>query len=348
MKRLPLPLTSSNPGTTTKMSGGHPLTDSFGRGHRSLRLSLTDRCNLRCGYCMEEEASFLPGESLLSIDELIGITTVFVDLGIRKVRLTGGEPLLRQGLTNLVRRLKGIDGLTEISLTTNGILLEKMARQLKNAGLDRLTISLDSLNPKTFERITRRGGHSCVIEGIESAVNEGFKNTAINSVILKGINDQEVGDLIEFCHAKGILPRFIETMPIGAGDYDSARFVSAKMILELIGKRFGEVHSTIADSKSSPAKYYKIATGLVGIIASVSEPFCAMCDRLRLTADGKIRSCLFSLDEIDIIPLIRGVEWKNDSIINAISESVWSKKSGHGMHDASFRKPPRTMHAIGG
>jgi cyclic pyranopterin phosphate synthase len=342
--------------TDTQLTESAPLSrvdhlvDSFGRAHTSLRLSLTDRCNLRCGYCMEEEASFVPSSALLNVQELVGLASLFVELGIRRIRLTGGEPLLRRDLPELVGKLKSIEGLQELTLTTNGILLADMAKELRFAGLDRLTISLDTLDPLVFERITRRRGLEKVLAGVDAACSAGFQGTGINTVLLRGINDTEAGALIRYAHGRGIRPRFIETMPIGAGEYERDRFVPADDLLGLIRNEFGSIEHVAGNSPSSPAKLFRVETGLIGIIASVSEPFCGHCDRLRLTADGKMRSCLFALEETDLLPLIRGVgvSKARSSLIQAISGNVWAKRSGHGMHEDGFTKPSRTMHSIGG
>lgn len=335
---------------SAQVSRVDPLVDSFGRAHTSLRLSLTDRCNLRCGYCMEEETSFLPSDVLLNVREFVELASLFVDLGIRRIRLTGGEPLLRRDLPELVCKLKGIKGLQELTLTTNGILLADMAKELRSAGLDRLTISLDTLDPWVFERIARRSGLGKVLAGVDAACSAGFQGTGINTVLLRGINDTEAGALIRYAHERRIRPRFIETMPIGAGEYEKDRFVPAKDLLGLIQNEFGNVEPVTGDSPSSPAKLYRVDSGLIGIIASVSEPFCGQCDRLRLTADGKMRSCLFSLEETDLLPLIRATvdSTDRDLLIQAIAGSVWAKRSGHGMHEHGFTKPLRTMHSIGG
>ena len=353
MIRIPLGMANRlEPVGSSPSSGksGNPLLDFFGRFHSSLRVSLTDRCNLRCGYCMEEETTFLPKENLLKKQEIIWLVSALVDLGVKRVRLTGGEPLLRPDLDEIVFSLKTIPGLKELTLTTNGILLGAWAEKLKKSGLDRLTISLDTLDPELFKKLTRRNELARVLEGVEASLSAGFQGTSLNTVLLRGINDGEVGKIIEFAHQKGLRPRFIETMPIGAGDYDQHSFVSAKELLGLIREKFGEVSPLSRESTSSPARLYQVKTGQLGIIASVSEPFCSSCDRLRLTADGKFRACLFSREETDFLALIRankGLEDKKE-LFKAIAKTVWAKGPGHEMHSGNFIKPARTMHSIGG
>ena len=328
----------------------HPLRDSFGRSHSSLRVSLTDRCNLRCGYCMEEEATFLPAESLLKKKELLWVVSTLVELGVKRVRLTGGEPLLRRDLDEIVFDLKSISGIEELTLTTNGILLEKWAEKLKKSGLDRLTISLDTLDPAVFKRLTRRDELGRVLAGVEAGISAGFQGTAINSVLLRGINEREVGALIEFAHRRGMRPRFIESMPIGAGNYDRGSFISAGELLDLIRDTLGDVAPVPNHFKSATARLFQVKSGLVGIIASVSEPFCGSCDRLRLTADGKFKSCLFSMGETDLLPIIRPEKgsWDRERLVQAVTQAVWHKAAGHEMHAEHFVKPARTMHSIGG
>jgi len=341
---------SLGPAVKGPRESSNPLVDSFGRSHSSLRVSLTDRCNLRCEYCMEEEATFLPAENLLKKNELVWVVSTLVELGVKRVRLTGGEPLLRRDLDEIVWSLKRLPGLEELTLTTNGILLDKWAEKLKKSGLDRLTISLDTLDPLVFKRLTRRNELGRVLAGVEASISAGFRGTAINTVLLRGINDREVGALIEFAHKRGLRPRFIETMPIGAGNYDRDSFLSARELLSLVQDTFGDVNPVPQESPSATARLFQVKTGLVGIIASVSNPFCASCDRLRLTADGKFRSCLFSMGETDFLPLIRAENGQGDTkgLIQAIAQTVWAKASGHEMHTDHFVKPSRTMHSIGG
>lgn len=348
MSRLSLPLARYNPpDPPAEGLDQKGLVDGFGRIHRSLRLSLTDQCNLRCGYCMEEDTQFLPRSSRLEISETVEIARLFVSMGIRKIRLTGGEPLLRSDVVELVFELKKLAGLHELAMTTNGILLERYARGLREAGLDRLTISLDTLREDVFRRIARRPGLERVLAGIEESLRCGFQDIAINAVPIRNVNDRELPELVTFAHARGIRPRFIETMPIGAGEFDSAGFFPAKEIIETLRLNFGQVEELPAEKDSSTARLYQVRSGVFGVIASVTEPFCGSCDRLRITADGKLRTCLFSLEEFDLRPLIRGKP-RGKELQDLVRKAVWSKQPGHGIDQAGFVKPTRTMHAIGG
>ena len=326
---------------------GNGLTDSYGRSHTSLRLSLTDKCNLRCIYCMDENTDFLPFDSLLSNKEIFLLVRFFVSLGIRKIRLTGGEPLLRKGLPDLIALLRTIPNLDEIALTTNGLLLDKLAMPLFVAGLNRITISLDTLNESTFEKMSRRKGLRQVLDGIASTSAAGFKNISINTVLVRDINDKELISLVDFSHQNGLLPRFIESMPIGAGKYDRQKLVESSEIIQILKNTYREMTEIERPNKHSPAKFYRIPKGKVGIIASVSHPFCSVCNRLRVTAEGKFRTCLFSHIETDLLPFIRP-EIDQKEMEKAISRSVWGKLAGHGANDIGFIKPNRTMHSIGG
>jgi cyclic pyranopterin phosphate synthase len=325
------------------------LIDSFGRLHNNLRISVTDRCNLRCTYCMPEEVVFMDRAELLSFEEIARFVRVGVTLGIDKIRLTGGEPLMRRELPRLVRMLDGIGGLRDLGLTTNGILLTGQARDLYEAGLRRINISLDTLNPDRFRQLARRQGLEQVLEGIETARQVGFQPIKINAVSMRGITENEVVPLARFARERGLEMRFIEYMPIGADQWERDKVYFAQEILQQLEREFGPVLPCEDQDLRAPAQEFRYADGggRVGIIASISRPFCMSCNRIRLTADGKLRNCLFALTEMDIKSLLRGGA-ADDAIAAAIRENVAGKWEGHEINTARFIKPLRTMHAIGG
>ena len=294
--RLHLPMLAP---TRPVVTGGAGLVDGYGRVHRHLRVSVTDRCNLRCTYCMPESVVFRPQSELLSFEEIAEVVRVAVGLGVTQVRLTGGEPLVRRGLPELVRQLAAIDGLADLSLTTNGVLLEEFAEPLKRAGLHRLNVSLDTLSPDHFKQLARRGGLERVLAGLSAAKRAGFAGVKLNTVALRSYLEGGLIPLAEFARAEGFELRFIEVMPIGADDAAGDEFVGGAELIE----RLGAISplEPVTATGSAPAKRYRYADGLgtVGVIASVSAPFCATCDRLRLTADGQFRNCLFGHDEFD-------------------------------------------------
>jgi len=326
------------------------LVDSFGRVHTDLRVSLTDRCNLRCTYCMPAEGlEWLPAPELLSDDELVRVIGVAVrDLGITEIRLTGGEPLLRRGLVDLVRRLAALTPRPGLSMTTNGIGLAKMVADLAAAGLDRVNVSLDTLDRQTFVDLARRDRLDDVLAGLDGAREFGLVPVKVNTVLMRGINDHEALDLLHYCLDRGFALRFIEQMPLDAQHgWDRSIMVTADEIMT----RLTSVHELepVGQRGSSPAEEFLVDGGpaTVGIIASVSRPFCGACDRVRLTADGQIRNCLFAREESDLRSALRGGADDAD-IAERIRTSIAGKRAGHGIDDPTFLQPDRPMSAIGG
>jgi cyclic pyranopterin phosphate synthase len=350
--RLNLPVASDGPGL---VHGRKPdpddsrLIDSFGRVHDNLRISVTDRCNLRCTYCMPEDVQFRPREELLTFEEITHFVRVAARLGIRKIRLTGGEPLLRRDLHKLVRFLVEIQGLVDIGLTTNGLLLAAQARQLHEAGLRRLNVSLDTLDPERFRALARRDGLDRVLDGLRVAKEVGFAPIKVNAISIRGSTEEDVVPLARFARDNGFDLRFIEYMPIGADAWEREKVLPARDLLDQLESEFGPLLPAPDYDPRAPAMEFRYADGGggVGIIASVSRPFCQMCNRLRLTADGKVRNCLFALNETDVRPLLRDAP--DDAALAAlIRQSVWDKWEGHEINTARFVKPVRTMHTIGG
>jgi cyclic pyranopterin phosphate synthase len=326
-----------------------PLVDTFGRVHNNLRVSVTDRCNLRCTYCMPEEAEFLDRAELLSFEEIAHFVRLAVPLGVDKVRLTGGEPLMRRELHRLVRLLADVRGVRDVGLTTNGILLEEQASALYEAGLRRINVSLDTLDPGRFRQLTRRDGLDRVLAGVEAARRAGFHPIKLNAVSIRGVTEHEVVPLARYARARGLEMRFIEYMPIGADHWERAKVYFAHEILEQIERDVAPLVPAGDYDPRAPAMEFQYTDGggRVGIIASVSRPFCASCNRLRLTADGKLRNCLFALAETDVKTLLRsGADASR--IQAAVRKSIQEKWEGHEINTARFVKPLRTMHAIGG
>ncbi|WP_169973868.1 GTP 3',8-cyclase MoaA [Tautonia rosea] len=326
------------------------LIDRFGRLHNNLRISVTDRCNIRCTYCMPEQVQFLPRKELLSFEEIERFVRVATTLGITKLRLTGGEPLVRRDLPVLIEKLAQIPGIIDVGLTTNGILLAPMARTLFDAGLRRINVSLDTMDPDRFERLTRRPGFEKVIEGILAAKEAGFDPVKVNAVAIKGETDEDVVPLGRFAREHRLELRFIEYMPLDAGNaWERDKVLFASEILELLSNTFGPLTPAPDQDPRAPAVDYDYVDGggRVGLIASVSRPFCGSCNRVRITADGKLRNCLFALDETDIRALIRGGASDLD-LASALRDSVAAKWEGHQINAANFIKPERLMHSIGG
>ena len=327
---------------------GH-LQDRFGRVHTNLRVSVTDRCNLRCTYCMPEEVVFRDRSELLTFEEITHFVRVAAGLGVNKVRLTGGEPLVRRGLDRLVRMLVAVPGLTELALTTNGVLLAEQAAALHAAGLRRLNVSLDTLDPGRFRELARRDGLDRVLAGLDEATRVGFARIKVNAVALRGVTELDAVPLARFCRDRGYELRFIESMPIGADPWDRSKALLADELLELLGRGVAPLVPVAGADPSAPATEYEYADGgaRVGVIASVSRPFCASCNRLRLTAEGAVRNCLFALDEADAKPLLRPAP-DDAGLAELLRRVVWAKWEGHGFNAAGYVKPERTMHAIGG
>jgi GTP 3',8-cyclase len=325
------------------------LIDSFGRSHNNLRLSVTDRCNLRCTYCMPEEVTFLDRSELLSFEELTEFVRVAAGLGVDKVRLTGGEPLMRRGLPDLVRMLVRVPGVRDLGLTTNGVLLADQARPLFDAGLRRLNVSLDTLDQDRFQQLARRDALAAVLAGIDAARTVGFERIKVNAVVLRGVNDVDIVPLARYARDRRLEMRYIEYMPIGGEAWERDKVVFAHEIMEAIDREVGPLAPADDYDPRAPAMDFRYADGggRVGIIAPVSRPFCRRCNRLRLTAEGKLRNCLFALDELDARPLLRPST--DDAALAAmIRQSVAAKGEGHEINSAKFVKPDRTMHAIGG
>lgn len=327
------------------------LIDTFGRVATDLRVSLTDRCNLRCTYCMPAEGlPWLPGENVLTNAELLRLMRIAVQrLGITDIRLTGGEPLLRPGLEELVGEIAALRPRPRLSMTTNGIGLAKRATALRDAGLDRINVSLDTIDPQTFVRIARRDRLSHVLAGLAAARDTGLTPVKVNAVLMRGINEHEAASLLRYCLESGYHLRFIEQMPLDAQHgWNRADMVTAEEILSLLRAEFTLTPSRQARG-GAPAERWLVdgGPGDVGVIASVTRPFCAACERTRLTADGAVRSCLFSNDETDLRGLLRGGA-DDEEVARTWRMTMWGKLAGHEINDAGFAQPIRPMSAIGG
>jgi cyclic pyranopterin phosphate synthase len=329
------------------------LRDSYGRTIRDLRVSLTDRCNFRCFYCLPHgEPPIAPKEQMLSFEEIEAVCEIFVSLGIEKIRLTGGEPMLRRDIETLVAKLARLKptGLLDLALTTNGYFLPERAQSLKDAGLDRVTISLDSLKRDVFKRMTGVDVLDKVLEGIAAAKKAGLDPIKINAVIVRGHNEDEVADFAAFAREYDVKMRFIEFMPLDSGhDWSREDVVSGKEIRERIEERFQLERVDVRRGSDTSARYHFAdgAPGEIGIIAPVTEPFCGACSRIRLTADGQIRTCLFSTVEHSLRDVIRSGAARQE-IIEFIESVVYKKEPRHFINDPQFLTPSRTMSFIGG
>lgn len=327
-----------------------PLVDGFGRPIGDLRLSVTDRCNLRCVYCIPEEIpEFQPREELLTFEEMDRLVRIFADLGVRKLRLTGGEPLLRRELPKLVGTLAAIPGLADIAMTTNGTRLEEQLEPLVAAGLGRVNISLDTLRADRFQRMTQRTGLETVLRAIDAACASSLHPVKVNVVTMKGFNDDELVDFATFARQRPVIVRFIEFMPLEAGDVWSRKLlVPGRQVYEAIHavhplKPLDPGH----DAETAERFRFREGDGEIGIIAPVTRPFCGACNRARVTADGKLRTCLFSLAEVDLKTPLRADA--DDRRIAEIIAGAWGRKErGHLIDSPSFVRPARTMSAIGG
>jgi cyclic pyranopterin phosphate synthase len=328
------------------------LPDSFGRIATDLRVSLTDRCNLRCAYCMPPEGlDWLPKTDQLTDDEVVRLVRIGVErLGIREVRFTGGEPLLRRGLAGIVARTAALRPRPEISLTTNAIGLERTAGTLRAAGLDRVNVSLDTLRPETFRKLARRDRLPDVLDGLAAAAQAGLRPVKVNAVLMRDLNDDEAVPLLRYCLDRGYELRFIEQMPLDAQHgWKRAEMVTAEEILAALGREFTLTPDDPRQRGSAPAEAFLVDGGpaRVGVIASVTRPFCGTCDRVRLTADGQVRNCLFARSESDLRgPLRAGAD--DEELAAAWRRAVAVKLPGHGINDPSFLQPDRPMSAIGG
>lgn len=329
------------------------LKDSYGRAIRDLRVSLTDRCNFRCFYCLPHgEPPIAPKEQMLSYEEIERACEIFVALGIEKLRLTGGEPMMRKDIETIIRKLSDLkkDGLIDLALTTNGYFLPERAQSLKEAGLDRITISLDSLKRDVFKKMTGVDVLDKVLAGIRAAKEANLQPIKINAVIVRGHNEDEVADFAAFAREHDVKMRFIEYMPLDSGhDWSRTDVVSGKEIRERIEERFPLVKVDVVRGSDTSSRYRFAdgAPGEVGIIAPVTEPFCGACSRIRLTADGQIRTCLFSTVEHSLRDVLRSGATRED-IIEYIESVVLKKEPRHYINDPGFVSPSRTMSFIGG
>jgi GTP 3',8-cyclase len=327
------------------------LVDTFGRIATDLRVSLTDRCNLRCAYCMPPEGlEWLPAPEMLTDDEVVRLVSVAVAEGVTEVRFTGGEPLLRRGLVSIVSRVAALRPRPHTSLTTNGIGLARTAADLQAAGLDRVNVSLDTLDRERFTTIARRDRLADVLAGLAAAADAGLVPVKINAVLLRGVNDDEPAPLLRWALGEGYHLRFIEQMPLDAQHgWDRATMVTAEETLARLTAEFDLTPADAAERGSAPAEEWVVdgGPGRVGVIASVTRPFCGACDRVRLTADGQLRNCLFAREESDLrTPLRAGAS--DEDLAVRMRAALAAKLPGHGIDDPGFLQPSRPMSAIGG
>jgi len=330
---------------------GSRLRDLYGRPLRNLRLSVTDRCNLRCAYCMpEEEYVWLPREEVLSFEESNRLVDVFMDLGVDKIRLTGGEPLLRRNLPALVAMLAAKPGLRDLAMTTNGVLLAAHARELRAVGLHRVTVSLDTLRPDRFSGLTRRAPevHAQVLEGIAALAPAGFRDTKLDTVVMRGVNDDEVVDLIEFARRADAEVRFIEYMDVGgATRWSMDQVMSRADMLEVVRRRYGAVEPVVEPDSTAPAERFRLPDGTVfGIIASTTAPFCASCDRSRLTADGQWYRCLYAVNGIDLRGPLRAGASRAE--LASLIVRAWTERADRGAEDRLAERDRGPYLQIGG
>lgn len=326
------------------------LVDQFGRSHTDLRISVTDRCNLRCGYCMPLDASFLSQQKLLTYGEIVRCARVVSEMGVQTIRITGGEPLMRPRLFELVGELDRLPNIQEVALTTNGLLLGSQAADLAKSGLSRLNVSLDSLDEGRFEKIARRSGLKQVLEGLEEASQHGFQSIRLNAVSIRGLTEKDIVPLATFCRAHAFHLRFIEFMPVDAeGTWSHEDVLTGEEVRQILGKSFGELIRNERSDPGQPSIDYTYAdgSGVVGFINPVSQPFCDRCDRLRLTADGQFRNCLFSTTDWDARALLR-TGGTDEELQVLLAACVNAKHFSHGIGTESFQRPSRAMYQIGG
>ncbi|HET7302968.1 MAG TPA: GTP 3',8-cyclase MoaA [Segeticoccus sp.] len=331
--------------------GASELVDTFGRVARDLRVSVTDRCNLRCTYCMPAEGlPWLPKPEMLTDEELVRLVRVFVGLGVRQVRLTGGEPLLRRSLADVVAGIADLEPRPRIAMTTNGVGLDRLASRLAEAGLNRVNVSLDTVDPEEFRSLTRRDRFEDVERGLKAAEAAGLTPVKVNAVAMRGVNDHSVAELLQWCLDRDYELRFIEQMPLDAQhQWDRSSMVTAAEVREQLEQHYHLTPQPDEERGSAPAEMFLVDGGpqKVGIIASVSAPFCAACDRVRLTADGQVRNCLFARGEADLRGPMR--EGATDAeLADVMRGEMWAKRRGHGIGEPDFEQPTRPMSAIGG
>jgi GTP 3',8-cyclase len=327
------------------------LQDNYGRDIHDLRISVTDRCNFRCIYCKSADAkNYFPHRNLLTWEEFLRLARILVGLGIRKIRVTGGEPLLREGIVDFLARLNEIEGLQDLAVTTNGYLLAEKARDMARAGVRRVNVSMDSAHPEKFAAITRTpGSFERVLRGVDAAVEAGLDPVKVNVVLVRGFNDDEILGFATLAREKNLIVRFIEFMPLDADHaWNRSLVVTAKEIVDTLQPVFPLVELPRHEASETALRYgFKDGKGEIGIVAPVSIPFCGQCSRIRVTADGKIRSCLFSLAEHNVARVMRRGA-SNAEVEEYIQHVVYHKEPGHRINEPDFVQPSRTMVYIGG
>ncbi len=343
---------------TNTISNKASLTDTLGRVHTSLRISVTDRCNIRCFYCMpNENVRFRPRHEILTFEEITRFVRVVSQMGVRRLRLTGGEPLVRANLPRLVKMLAAVPGIEDIALTTNGILLAEIAAELRSAGLQRLNISLDTLSEETFQKISRREGLDRVLAGIAAAQAAGFKQIRLNAIAIQGLTEEEIVPLARFARDRRLELRFIEYMPLDAEQHwRSTDVLDGDAIRAILEAEFGPLRPVPRPHSSQPASdfEYSDGRGRIGLIQPVSQPFCGDCDRLRLTAEGQVRNCLFSTAEWDARAILRRRAGSSptpdddDELANLVRDCIRAKAPAHGINTIDSVRPERAMYPIGG
>ncbi|MGY8760245.1 MAG: GTP 3',8-cyclase MoaA [Nitrospinaceae bacterium] len=334
----------------TIKSDSPKLIDGMGRTIVNLRISVTDRCNFRCTYCMPaDNVEFMDRTNLLSFEEIHRVVTVASGLGINRIRLTGGEPLMRKDLPTLIKMINEVEGINDVAMTTNAFFLKDQAQSLKDAGLKRLNVSLDALDPEKFRDVNRRDCLQAVLDGLDTARKVGFKSIKINAVAVRNFSESEVMGLIEYGRSDGFEVRFIEFMPLDSDKvWERDKVLFGHEIIELIKEKY-ELVPVDNSLEIGPASEYTFADGKgkIGIITAVSNPFCDHCNRIRMTADGKLRTCLFSADETNLKEMIRSGK-SDENIAETIRQAVLIKEPGHKINLDDFERPDRAMHAIGG